>query len=135
MPGDLKSHSDRLAKLFKLMMSTTSEGEVVGARYAIVRIIETEQKDIHDLADVLLLGLKPPPVPVVVASPSIDAPACDIAAWCVIQLKLNPQLPCAMHERKFLDDMTQLWGEPTEKQAKWLAAIHNRFIRNGARHA
>jgi hypothetical protein len=135
VPGNLKVHTDRLAKLFRLMMAATSAGEVVNARDGIVRILKTEHQDIHDLANVLLLGLQPPPPPVVVASPSVDASACDIAAWCIVQLKLNPKLPCEPREREFLDDMSQRWGEPTDRQAKWLSAIHNRLIRLGARHA
>jgi len=46
----LAAHSERLHKIFLLLLSATSPGEVFAARNAMVRIAEEEQADIHDLA-------------------------------------------------------------------------------------
>ena len=124
----LKSHSVRLTKLFKLMMSAGSAGEVVNARDAIVKIVAAENQDIHDLADVLASGLDPKEA-VVWKPPTLDEPARDIASWCLFQFENDHLTPQNDREIEFLRDMTKRWGPPSEKQTKWLAAIHNRILR------
>lgn len=110
------------------MMSAPSPGEVANARDALVKIVVAERKDIHDLADVLVNGLDPKQA-TVWKPPSLDEPARDIAAWCLFQYENKSATPQNQRELEFLQDMTQRWGPPSEKQTKWLAAIHNRILR------
>ena len=124
----LKAHGDRLVKLFKLMMSTTSAGEVVSARDMMVKIATGENMDIHDLADVLVKGLDPKDG-VIWKPPTLDEPARDVAAWCLFQYESKNATPQNQRELEFLKDMIRRWGTPSEKQAKWLAAIYNRILR------
>ena len=128
--SDLKAHVGRLTKLFKLMMSADAAGEVVNARDAIVRILKDEERDIHDLADVLVAGLDPKQQEIVIYKPpSLNEPAQDVAFWCLFQYEKRGFAPQSSREIEFLRDMTRMWGTPTEKQSKWLAAIHNRLVR------
>jgi len=86
----LKTHSDRLVKLFKLMMSSSLAGEVVNARDMIVKVLASEKKDIHDLANVLVSGLDPKVVVFRDRPPSAERPAQEIAAWCLEQYEERP---------------------------------------------
>jgi hypothetical protein len=126
---ELKHHSDRLVKLFKVMMSANAAGEVVNARGGIVRILQGEKKDIHDFATVLLNGFDPKKQEIVFYKPpSLDEPPRDIAAWCLFQFEKGY---CALNDREldFVRDMTRRWGPASERQIKWLASIHNRILR------
>ena len=124
----LKAHGDRLAKLFRLMMSASSPGEIANARDAIMKIVAAERQDVHDLANVLVNGLDPKGA-VIWKPPSLDEPARDIAAWCLFQYESESAAPQNERELEFLQDMTKRWGPPSEKQTKWLASIHNRILR------
>lgn len=113
----LAAHSERLHKIFLLLLSATSPGEVFAARNAMVRIAEEEQADIHDLAKAF--GVVP-----------LEAPktAREIAQWCLQQFD-NGVPPRSEREREFIDDMAVRWGKPTEKQESWLASIYARLQR------
>jgi hypothetical protein len=116
----LAAHSERLHKIFLLLLSATSPGEVFAARNAMVRIAEEEQADIHDLAKAF--G--------VMTVVSLEAPstAREIAQWCLQQFD-NGVPPRSEREREFIDDMAVRWGKPTEKQESWLASIYARLQR------
>ena len=51
--------ADKLHKTFLLMLDTTSPGEIVAARDALVRLARTEGHDVHSLARALVLSRKP----------------------------------------------------------------------------
>jgi hypothetical protein len=56
----LRTQSVRLGKIFKLLLSASLPGEVVAARDAKLTVINSEGCDLHDLAQVLTDGLRPP---------------------------------------------------------------------------
>jgi hypothetical protein len=116
----LAAHSERLHKIFLLLLSATSPGEVFAARNAMVRIAEEEQADIHDLAKAFGVMTVVP----------LEAPgtAREIAQWCLQQFD-NGVPPRSEREREFIDDMAVRWGKPTEKQESWLASIYARLQR------
>jgi hypothetical protein len=113
----LTAHSERLRKLFLLLLSATSPGEVFAAREAMVRIVEGERADVHDLAKAF--GVVP-----------LEAPktAREVAQWCLQQFH-NGIPPRSGREREFISDMAVRWGEPTERQESWLASIYARLQR------
>jgi hypothetical protein len=123
------SDVEKLAKIFRLLLSATSPGEVVAARDAMLSLINGHKMDLHDLAAVLVKGFNPP---VLYKPPSIEEPACDVAAWCLYQFERNGIRPRDAREHQFIRDMARRWGPPSEKQKKWLAAIHNRLVRDAA---
>jgi hypothetical protein len=126
----LRAHSDKLKKLFLVLLSASVDGEVVAARNAMMRTVESVGADLHELAQVLMDGLAPQKEIVFVErAPSREAPARDIAKWCLE--KFEQGAACyGQHERDFVRDMTMRWGEPTPKQRDWLAKIHARLMRN-----
>ena len=78
--------------------------------------------------NVLVNGLEPKQA-TIWKPPTLDEPARDIAAWCLFQYENESATPQNERELEFLQDMTRRWGPPSEKQTKWLAAIHNRILR------
>jgi hypothetical protein len=132
MDNPLKSHSERLKKLFLMLLSSTADGEVVAARNAMMRLVQSTGSDLHGLAQVLVDGLTPQTrIIFKERPPSAELPARDIARWCLEQFENGA--PChGEHEKTFVRDMSMRWGGPTEKQRAWLAKIHARLLRGSA---
>lgn len=129
---------EKIQKLIKLL-SSNSDGEVVAAARAILRTLEAEGADIHELAErvegrklsqaemrriydkAFADGRKSVAATADfsnVGGPSFHAMACEI------QHKDDGRL--SPKERDFVDDMVRWCArrEPSEKQAKWLHAIY-----------
>jgi hypothetical protein len=102
----LTAHSEKLCKIFKLLLSASSPGEVVAARNAMLAVVGGEDMDLHDLAQVLADGLRPRQT-VVYKPPSIEQPACDVAAWCQFQFDKGHAVPRDPREYKFIVSMTK----------------------------
>jgi hypothetical protein len=132
-------NADKIGKLLK-MLSSSSDGEVVAAARALLRTLESEGSDIHDLAARVESGGKLSPAEreriyeqarrdtkkeatVNNAVPSFYDMACEI------QHKANGRL--TPKEQGFVDDMARWCArrEPSEKQAKWLHSIYCRIGR------
>jgi hypothetical protein len=130
MSISLKVHSEKLRKLFLMLLSSTADGEVVAARNAMMRLVQSTGSDLHGLAQVLVDGLTPQTQIIFKErAPSAEMPARDIARWCLEQFE-NGGLCHGQHEKQFVCDMSMRWGDPTEKQRAWLAKIHARLLRN-----
>jgi hypothetical protein len=140
-------NADKIGKLIKLL-SSSNDGEVVAAARAILRTLEAEGADIHELAE-RVEGRKLSQAEMQRiydqafadgknaaaanagfsdvsrngAGPSFHEMACEITH------KENGQL--TPKERDFVDDMVRWCArrEPPEKQAKWLHAIYCRIGR------
>jgi hypothetical protein len=131
-------NTDKISKLIK-MLSSSSDGEVVNAARAILRTLQAEGTDIHELAErvegrklsqaemqriydkafqdgksaaAASTGSNP------VEVPTFYSMACEIQAKA--NGRLNPK------EQGFIDDMVRWCAlrEPSEKQAKWLHSIY-----------
>jgi hypothetical protein len=122
----LKAYSEQLQKLFRLIFSSDQAGEVVGARDAILRIGKKEGADLFELTKIFASGLEPKIV-YRDRPPTVEASPRDIALWCLDQFHSGGL--CNPREYQFVSDMTRRWGPATEKQAKWLAAIRARLMR------
>jgi hypothetical protein len=136
-------NTDKLGKLIK-MLSSPNEGEVVAAARAILRTLEAEGGDIHELAarvaDNKLLkadmqriydaayraGAESTQAATGFADvgvPSFHSMACEVQHKG--EGRLTPK------EQDFIDDMVRWCArrEPSEKQAKWIHALYCRFGR------
>jgi hypothetical protein len=131
-------NTDKISKLLK-MLSSSSDGEVVAAARALLRTLQAEGTDIHELAErvegrklshaemktiydrafqdgknaaVAANGFSP------VGVPTFYSMACEI------QAKANGRL--SPKEQDFIEDMVRWCAlrEPSEKQAKWLHSIY-----------
>lgn len=139
----LSAHAlKRLGQLVP-MLSSDKDGEVVASVRAIARILSAEGKDFHDLTKLLTrepvivykIAFRDPPKPEPTAeqrqrrgwSPFGENEWLAKAEYCAEHLgDLSPR------EADFVADMVEKlkrWGEPTEKQASWLGAIHSRMRR------
>jgi hypothetical protein len=104
----------RLKKLL-LLLSSSHDGEVVGAARAIGRALERAGSDWHEFADSISLrhdaqGRHLPP------------DWLDMARACRDQAhRLTPR------EFAFVNDMVLWRGHPTEKQFSWLSAIYRKL--------
>ena len=129
---------ERLQKLIKLL-SSSNDGEVVAAARALLRTLEADGSDIHELAE-RVGGRKLSQAEMKriydeafrrgqsAASASAgfhntEGPSFHEMA-CEIMLKADARL--SPKERDFVDDMVRWCArrEPSEKQAKWLHAIY-----------
>jgi hypothetical protein len=131
----LEPHVDKIKKLFLVLLSSSADGEVIGARNAIMRLVENSKSDLHALAQVLVDGLKPRERIVYrVKPPSQEARAQDIAEWCLEQFDKGGVCH-SVAERKFVQDMARKWGPLSPKQTAWLAKIRARLLANPKRGA
>jgi hypothetical protein len=109
--------AEKIEKTVLLMLSATLPGEITAARDALVRQARLRGKDIHDVAKMFIEWMLNPPA---TGEPS----ARDIAAWCLDQFDCGQIKEKDEREYNFVCDMSQRWGPPSEKQAKWLASIY-----------
>lgn len=121
----------KLAKLIAVL-SSDRDGEVVATVRAIGRTLKGAGADFHDLAKaataepVAARRTAPPPPP----PPEEEASSmtwADCARWCRARAyRLSPK------EAEFVRDMAHKLrfrtDEPTERQGKWLRAIHARLL-------
>src|SRR5271163_2457716 len=131
---------EKIQKLLRLL-SSNNDGEIVAAARAIVRVLEAEGTDIHELV-ARVEGRKPSQAEAQriydeafrrgkdaaaadrgfsdVGGSSFYGMACEIMGRG--DGRLSPK------EQRFVDDMTRWCAhrEPSEKQAKWLHAIYCR---------
>ena len=126
----------KLAKLIAVL-SSDRDGEVVATVRAIGRTLQGAGADFHDLAKAATAEpaaarrASPPPPP---PPPEDDATSmtwADCARWCRAHAyRLSPK------EAEFVRDMAISLRverrEPTERQGKWLRAIHARLRRSEA---
>lgn len=134
---------EKLKKLIKLL-SSPNDGEVVAAARAILRTLEADGTDIHDLADRVggrkLSEAEMQRIYDEAFRRGRDAAAADSGFHntegpsfhemaCEIQHKANSRLTAK--EQGFVEDMISWCArrEPSEKQAKWLHAIYWRIGR------
>jgi hypothetical protein len=134
--------NDKIGKLIK-MLSSSVDAEVVAAARALVRTLQAEGSDIHDLAErVEGRKLSQAEMQIIYDKAFADGKNAAAAAGefrpvdvptfyamaCEIQHKANGRL--APKEAEFIDDMMRWCArrEPTEKQAKWL---HSLYCRTG----
>jgi hypothetical protein len=129
-------NTDKVTKLIK-MLSSSNDGEIVAAARALMRTLESEGSDIHDLAKRIESsgGISPAERSRIYEQerqqarqqtqretaepgPSFYQMACEI------QHKDNGSLTAK--ERGFVADMVRWCArrKPSEKQAKWLHAIY-----------
>ena len=108
-----------------MLLSSIADGEVVLARNAMMRLVQSTGSDLHGLAQVLVDGLIPETRIIFKdRPPSAELPARDIARWCLERFENGA---ChGQYQKNFVRDMTMRWGDPTEKQRAWLANIHAR---------
>jgi hypothetical protein len=136
-------NTEKIGKLLK-MLSSNSDGEVVAAARAILRTLQAEGADIHELAErvegrklsqaemqriydkAFADGKKS--VAAAADFSSVGTPSFHEMA-CEVQAKANGRL--SPKEHGFVDDMIRWCAhrEPSEKQAKWLHAIYCRIGR------
>jgi hypothetical protein len=133
----------KISKLIK-MLSSSSDGEVVAAARAILRTLQAEGTDIHELAErvegrklsqaemqqIYDKAFKDGKSAAAAASGSspVEVPTFYSMA-CEIQGKANGRL--SPKEQGFVEDMVRWCAlrEPSEKQAKWLHALYCRIGR------
>jgi hypothetical protein len=136
-------NTEKIGKLIK-MLSSSSDGEVVAAVHALMRTLEAEGTDIHELAErvegrklsqaemqkIYDKAFAAGKQSVAAAAPTFHDVTNEIswhaiACECMHSSRLRDQ-----REQKFVADMVR-WtvrgGEPTEKQAKWLRSIYVRI--------
>jgi hypothetical protein len=136
----LAMNTEKLGKLLK-MLSSSSDGEVVAAARAIMRTLENEGGDIHELAarvaDNKLLQADMQKIydaayrkgkdeaAATTGFNSVDPPSFYEMA-CEIQAKDDERGQLGEKERGFIDDMVRWTArrEPTERQASWLHSIY-----------
>jgi hypothetical protein len=131
-------NAGKIGKLLK-MLSSPNDGEVVAAARAILRTLEAEGADIHELAERVegrkLSQAEMQRIYDQAYRDGKDAAAADAgfravdvpsfyAMACEIQHKADGRL--SEKERGFVADMVRWCArrEPSEKQAKWLHAIY-----------
>ena len=121
----LTTIAPRLRKLL-LMLSSSADGEVVGAARAIGRALQSVGADWHALAGLLT----EPPQPRKAPRPDDDAFADD---WRDMrQFCLDHDWLLRDREREFLTSIGDWRGTLTDKQFAWLASIHARVSRHSA---
>jgi hypothetical protein len=140
-------NADRIGKLIK-MLSSPNDGEVVAAARAILRTLQAEGTDIHELA-ARIEGrkLSEAEMQIVYDKAFQDGKSAATAATgsasgfspvevptfysmaCEIQAKANDRL--SPKEQDFIEDMVRWCAhrEPSEKQAKWLHSIYYKIGR------
>ncbi len=110
----------QIAKLIPRLASE-HDGEVVGTARAIERVLKGAGLDLHCLVEALC---EPKPTACVPPPPEKGPETWgEIARWC----RTRDAGDLSNKERKFVWDMVQRAGtgvEPTDKQLKWLRAIH-----------
>jgi len=136
-------NADKIGKLIK-MLSSPNDGEVVAAARAIVRTLQAEGTDIHELAErVEGRKLSQAEMQIIYDKAFRDGRSAATAAnefnpvdvptfysmACEIQAKANGRL--SPKEQDFVEDMVRWCAhrEPSEKQAKWLHSIYCRIGR------
>jgi hypothetical protein len=138
----LEVNTDKVTKLIK-MLSSPSDGEIVAAARALMRTLESEGNDIHDLAKrIESNGGRISPAErsriyeqerqrarqqaqreTAKAGPSFYEMACEIQ---------RKEGSLTERERGFVADMVRWCArrEPSDKQAKWLHSIYCRVGRS-----
>jgi hypothetical protein len=135
--------AEKIGKLIK-MLSSPNDGEVVAAARAIVRTLQAEGTDIHELAErVEGRKLSQAEMQIIYDKAFRDGKSAATAAnefnpvgvptfysmAFEIQAKANGRL--SPKEQDFVEDMVRWCAhrEPSEKQAKWLHSIYCRIGR------
>jgi hypothetical protein len=128
----------KISKLIR-MLSSPNDGEVVAAARALMRTLEAEGADIHELAErVEGRKLSRAEMKIIYDRAFQDGKNAAVAAngfspvgvptfysmACEIQAKANGRL--SPKEQDFIADMVRWCArrEPSEKQAKWLHALY-----------
>ena len=112
----------RLGKLVRLLASD-KPGEVTAAAAALVRTLQADGLDIHNLAEVVERAAL---VPVKDPSPPSDKNNSRryLRGWCARHNDLLSE-----RDQHFLESLASWRGRPTEKQLEWLLDIEARIRR------
>jgi hypothetical protein len=119
MSTALATIAPRLRKLV-LMLSSSHDGEVVGAARAIGRVLADAGTDWHGLADAIVA---PPTAP---EKPNGDWRS--LARFCAARARFLKN----DRERDFIDTLVHYRTEPSKKQLQWLRSIAARLARESA---
>ena len=118
--------TDKLNKMFLLLLSATEQGEVVAARDAMLRFARTRKHDMYSLARALVLDREPKGNAGTKDSDKLGIP--EMAYFCWEMFEQGGHL--SEKEQKFVNDMIG-WRRPTQKQIDWLKSIYERLKRAG----
>jgi hypothetical protein len=113
---------DKLRKAFVLMLGSDKPGEVAAARDAVLRLAQSEQCGLHELAAALIAGMK--------KAKSVAERAQE---ECYSHIEMAQHIldwfDCGGHlserEQEFVQDMLE-WRSPSEKQMAWLRKLYRR---------
>jgi hypothetical protein len=120
---------ERLKKFF-LLLGSDKPGEVVAAAHALVRTLNSDGRDLHDLVGALN-GKRQEHIVYVEKRPSIEELSPREIAQIVID---EAMLDLKDHEFRFVQDMAARYSAPTEKQEAWLFGLYDKYIiRKGKR--
>lgn len=120
--------AQKLRKLV-LLLSSSSDGEVLGTRAAISRILDANGLSWHDLAGLMDgSAVKSSPPPPQDQPEYSDRPWQDVAR----NVLENSRGRFSAKEQQFLEDMSVWHAQPSKKQLDWLASLHNRANRQWA---
>lgn len=138
------SFSDTTRKRLSLllpMLGSDKDGEVVASVRQIARALAAEGKDFHDLTKALSgqptvvyqTVFRDPPKQEQAARPAGNRWGGGGNEWSA-KARFCSQHSDSLSEREaaFVTDMVsklERWGDPTEKQAQWLDAIHQKLRR------
>ena len=96
-------------------LGSAYDGEVIATARAIVRVLEAQRRDLHDLAMAIVIA---PARPVLSGPPTWR----NIVEFCFANVdRLRGK------EAEFVRNMGRWSGKPTEKQRAWLEAIYSKL--------
>jgi hypothetical protein len=131
-------NADRVGKLIR-MLSSSNDGEVIAAARALMRTLESEGSDIHDLAARVEGGGKLSPAQREriyeqtrrEAQKAATANALPTFYDMAVEIEHKANGGLSEKERAFVADMVRWCArrEPSEKQGKWLHSIYRRIGR------
>jgi hypothetical protein len=118
MTTALATIAPTVGKLIR-MLGSDREGEVIASAHALRRVLQGAGLDLHDLAQVIEMPVRP------IISPDVeDTDWRDMASFCRKHAR-----ELSERERAFVLSMVKWHGEPSERQLDWLSVIFERVAR------
>jgi hypothetical protein len=114
---------DRLRKAFILMLAADKLGEMAAARDAVLRLAQSEQCGLHELAAALIVGLR--------RTRSVAERAQqECFSHTEMAQRILDWFECGGHlserEQEFARDMLEWRNQPSAKQMGWLIKLYRR---------
>jgi hypothetical protein len=131
---------ERIAKLIRLL-SSSSDAEVIASARALLKALQADGKDIHDLAERASGKVAEEEMERIAAEAFRRGLASAAPGFQDVSVRPSHQEMAREilqsgrklweKEEKFVNQMVD-WYRPTEKQSDWLLAIYNKYVKRRA---